>query len=126
MAFHVHADSEVDGLVAHRAAVTHFNVNAVEIQNRIERIEGPDLPDFHILAHGVGDSRYQAWRHLGPIDLLQVALNLPDRQAARVQRDDLVVEAGPTGLMFVDDLRRKRALPITRDIQRQRAEIAFV
>jgi len=28
--------------------------------------------------------------------------------------------------MFVDDLRRKRALPITRDIQRQRAEIAFV
>jgi len=30
MTFHVHTDSQVDGLVAHGPAVAHFNVNAVE------------------------------------------------------------------------------------------------
>ena len=52
-------------------------------------------------------------------------LDLPDAQATDVERDDLVVEAAPAGLVLGNDLRFERALAVTRDVDWQRAKIAF-
>lgn len=55
-----------------------------------------------------------AGRHLGPIHLFQVRLDLAHRHAARIQQQDLIVETGPTGLMLGNQLRLEVAVAITR------------
>jgi hypothetical protein len=50
-------------------------------------------------------------------------LNLSNRQATRIQRDDLVVEAGKAPLVFEDQLRLERARPVARNVDRHRAVI---
>src|SRR5258706_3924795 len=57
------------------------------------------------------------------VHFLQVALDLPNAQAAGIQRDDLVVKARPAGLMFGNELWFERALPVARNVERQLAEI---
>jgi hypothetical protein len=52
-----------------------------------------------------------------------VALDLSHAQPAGIQRNDLVVEAGPAGLVLGHQLRLERTLAITRNLQRQLAEI---
>lgn len=59
------------------------------------------------------------------IYFLQMALNLPHAQSARVERDDFVVKANPTGLVLDDDLRFKRSLAVAGHVQRQRAKVAL-
>lgn len=52
-------------------------------------------------------------------------LNLSYAQAPGVQRDDLVVEARPAGLLLGHHLRLEQRLAVTRNGQRQLAEIAL-
>ncbi len=59
------------------------------------------------------------------VQLFQMALNFPDRQATCIERNDLVVEARPTGLVFANDLWLKVAKAIPRDINGQCAKVAF-
>jgi len=54
-----------------------------------------------------------------------MTLDFSNGQAARIQRQDIVVETRPARLVFGDDLRFKTAVPITRNLDRQFAEIAL-
>ena len=55
------------------------------------------LPGFDLVDDRVGDRGNQGRGDLGAVHFLQVALNLPHRHAAGVQRQDLVVEAASSG-----------------------------
>ena len=61
----------------------------------------------------------------GTVNLFQGALDISYTQDASVRPDDLVVKAGPAGLMLADDLRLERALAVTRNVEWERAEVAF-
>jgi hypothetical protein len=52
--------------------------------------------------------------HLGAVAFSQVALNLAHRQAARIQRDDAVVERGEPARMFGQQQRLETAVPVAR------------
>ena len=52
-------------------------------------------------------------------------LDLAHRHAARIQRQDLVVEADPAGLVLGDQLRLEAAKAVARDRDRQCAELAL-
>lgn len=47
----------------------------------------PTLPNYYVFAHGIGNRADAAGRHLSAVDHLQVALDLPDRQAPGVQQE---------------------------------------
>lgn len=47
------------------------------------------------------------------------------RHAVRMQQQDLVVEARPAGLVLRNQLRLEAAVPITRNLDRQLAELAL-
>ena len=57
---------QVHHLGAYSAGITHFDVNAVEVENRIEGIKWPDLPVLHIVVYSIRNSRNQARRYLVP------------------------------------------------------------
>ncbi len=45
VAGHVDANRQINRLVAHRASITHFDVNTVQIEDRVKRIQRPCLPE---------------------------------------------------------------------------------
>ena len=92
-----------------------LTLNGVEENQRIARLERPVLPFGDGLEHGVGDRRNQVRRHLQPVKLQEMALDLANRHAARVHRHDLVVEAGKPPLVALDQLRIECAFPIARN-----------
>src|SRR3546814_2174168 len=63
-----------------------------------------DLPGCDFLQHRVGDRADQIGRSVNPIQLAQMTGNLSRAHAARVHRDDLVIETGEATLVFGDKL----------------------
>ncbi|MNE31938.1 hypothetical protein D3C80_1255290 [compost metagenome] len=122
---HVDADSQINRLVAHGTSVTHFDVNAVQIEDRVQRVQRSGLPQLDLVTHRVGNGRDQAGRDLCAVHFLQVRLDFSDTQTARVERNDLVIEACPAGLMLGDQLRLEGGLTVARDVERQFAEVAL-
>jgi hypothetical protein len=117
LAGHLDADGQVHRLDPHRT-LAHLHVDAVQVDDWIHRIERPGLPGLDPIDHSIGDRGNQAGRDLRPVHLLQMRLDLAHRHAARIQRQNLVVEADPAGLMLGNQLRLEAAVPITRDRDR--------
>src|SRR5439155_22147171 len=104
LAVEVDADRQIAGVVADGLAVADLDDQGVEVDDRVERLQGPVLPRLDVVEDRVGDLGDQLRADLGAVDLGQVALDLADRQPARVERDDLLVEADPARLALGDDL----------------------
>ena len=81
---------------------------------RIQRVERTGLPLRRLGGDRVGDGADQVGRNLGAVDLAQVALDLTRAQAARVERNDLVVEAGQPALILADQHRVETGLTVAR------------
>ena len=82
---------------------------------------GRALPRRHLRDDRVGDRADQIRRDLDRVHLGEEALNLAHRHPARVERQDLVVEAGEAPLVLGDQPRLEGALAIARHLDRQRA-----
>ena len=65
---------------------------------------------------GIDDGRDQAWRDFDSVNLFQVSLNLPLCHPARVQRNNLLIEAVKARLVLLDQLRFKVRVAVTRNI----------
>ena len=91
------AERDVDRLVAHEAFVADLDPDGVEEHQRIAEIERPVLPFRHLVQHRVGDRRDQVGRDVDAVELLEMAADLANRHAARIHRDDLLVEVRETG-----------------------------
>jgi len=70
------------------------------------------LPFAHVREHGVGDARDQVVADFDPVQLTQVRLDVTHRHAARVQGDDLLVEAAEASLVPGHDHRLEAADPV--------------
>jgi hypothetical protein len=83
----------------------------------IDRIERPVLPFRDLLVDSVGDRRDQVRRHLDAVEFLEMTTDLAHRHAARIYRDDLVIEVGRTSLILGDQLRIEGPGPVARERQ---------
>ena len=115
LAVRIERQRHVDGLVLDQALVADLDPQGVEKHHRIDRVERPVLPFPHLVENRVGDPADQIGRDLGAIEFGQVALDLAHRHAARVEAQDLVVEAVEPGLALGDQLRLEAAGPVARD-----------
>jgi hypothetical protein len=78
------------------------------------------LPRSDVFDDGVGDAADQVAADLHAVDLVQVRLNVADRQATTVESEDLVVKALKAALALAHHLRLKRAPAIPRSLDRHR------
>src|SRR6187402_2443977 len=106
------AEGDVDCLVADHALVSDLDPHGVEEDERVTRLQWTVLPFRHGLQNRVRHRRDQIGGDLEPIELHEVALNLPRGHAARIHRHDLLVEAGEAALIPGDQLRIERPFPI--------------
>src|SRR3546814_8806948 len=84
----------MDGLLADHALVADLDPDRIEENQRIGWVQRPLLPGCDFLQHRVGDRADQIGRSVNPIQLAQMTGNLSRAHAARVHRDDLVIETG--------------------------------
>src|SRR3546814_5527559 len=94
----------MDGLLADHALVADLDPDRIEENQRIGWVQRPLLPGCDFLQHRVGDRADQIGRSVNPIQLAQMTGNLSRAHAARVHRDDLVIETGEATLIFGDQL----------------------
>ena len=73
-------------------------------------------PVAHVVHDRVGHARDQVAADLHAVDLEQVRLDIPRREPAAVEREDLLVEPDEPALALRDDLRLKAAVTIPRGI----------
>ena len=106
-------------------SVSDFELQGVQIKDRIDFLERPVLPGFDFLDDFIGDTGYQSRRDFHLVDLFQMLLNLARRKSAPIQRDDVVVKAGETGLVLLDNLRLEAAVTIARHLYRHGAKCPF-
>jgi hypothetical protein len=123
LAFEVDAERHINGLVLHRPARAPLQMDRVQVQDRVDRIERPALPGAHVVQHCVGHVRDQRRRHLDLIQIHEVPLDLARRQPARVKRDHLVVEARQAALALLHQLRIEIAVAIARHLDREFARV---
>lgn len=97
-----HAECDVERALLYLAAVAHADEQRVEIDDRIHGLERPRLPGSELVHHAFGRARNQVGRDLRAVQLTQVMLDVTLGHAARVQRDDLFVEALEPALVFLD------------------------
>src|SRR4051794_32169050 len=116
-----HAELQVDGLVADRAFVPDLDPERVEEDQRVDRLQRPVPPLGDLVQDRLGDGADQLGRDVEAVELGEVALDLPDREAAGVHRDDPVVEARQPPPVLGDQLRIEGREPIPWHRDRQLA-----
>jgi hypothetical protein len=89
-----------------------FSTRAVQEHDRVDVLQAAALPTRDVVHDRVGDLRDQVTADLNAVDLLQVRLDIPRRQPAGVEREDLVVEPLKAPLALADDLRLKAPVTI--------------
>ena len=124
-ALEVDADRDVAGEVADGAAVSDLHDQRVEEEDRVNVLERSGLPLPDVVQDGVGDARDQVVANLDPVQLAQVRLDVAHRHAARVHRNDLLVEAVKAPLVLGHDLRFERAGAVARLLDSHRAVLGM-
>ena len=80
--------------------------------------ERAGLPRGDLGDDGVGDGADEIGRDVDRVHVGQEGLNLADGQPARIEGEDLVVEAGEPPLVLGNEQRLEGALAIARDVDR--------
>jgi hypothetical protein len=107
-AVHVHADRDVYGAVGY-LAVADLDHQGVDQQHRVDAaVQGPGLPGDHVIEDLIGDLRDRLPGDLGVVDLRQMRLDLPRRQALRVEADHVRTQALQAAHVLGDRDRLKR------------------
>src|SRR5437763_367950 len=104
--------------------VADLDPQRVKEDHRIDRVERPGLPFPHLLEHGVGDPADQVGRDLDPVKLLQMRLDLANRETTGIEADHAIVKTVEPGLSFGDDLRLEAAVAVARHRDLNRPIIA--
>ena len=102
------------------AAFADLDHQRVEKEHRVDVVERSLLPGADVVDDRVGDAADQVAADLDAVDLLEVRLDVARRQPARVERQDLVVEALKAALALAHDLRLEAALAVSRGLDRHR------
>ena len=84
MTLHVNADRQVNRFSPNAAGVTDFDMDAIEIDDRIHCIERPGLPLLYFIHDTVSDRGNKRRRHFCAIHLGEVLLDLTHRQTTGI------------------------------------------
>src|SRR6266545_1113908 len=114
------ADRDVDGLLAHDLLVADRDLERVQIDNRVQLLERPALPGADVVLDRGGHLADQPVRDVDAVQLAQMPLDLPGRHPARVQGEDLLVEAVERAGVLGHDPRLERRVPVTRQLDPER------
>src|SRR5205814_5455001 len=87
-------------------------------------VERPGLPFPHLLEHGVDDPADQVGRDLDPVKLLQMRLDLANRETTGIEADHAIIKTVEPRLSFGDDLRLEAAVAVARHRDLNRPAIA--
>jgi len=118
-----HPNGQVHRAVVDRALVADFDPHRVKENDCVGRFQPPALPGADLLEHHVGHCTHQVGRDLGPVQFADMSRDLTRRHPARVQCDDLVVEAGKPPPVLADQHRVEAPVPIARNRQLQLARV---
>lgn len=102
-----------------------FDHNAVQVNDRVNRIQWSRLPFDHLLDDGIRDLGNQRGRYIGTVHFFEGAHDLASRHALRVQEQNLVVHRRETALMLLHQLWLEAAGPVTRGGQLKRAVLGL-
>ena len=107
------ADRQIAGAVSDGAVLADLHDERVEVDDRVDLIQRPRAPRLHVGQHGVGDAADRVTPHLDAVELAELRLDLTDREAAGIEREDLVVQArrGASGACRPTAVRSSRRGP---------------
>jgi hypothetical protein len=107
------------------AFVSHLHHQRVQIDDYVQRLQRTALPGAHLVHHFFGDLADQRRTNVHAVHLAQMSLDVARAHAARVHRNDLVVEARPAALVLGQNLRLEAPVAIARHPDLHRAEITL-
>ena len=106
-------EREVQRAALHAAAVADLEHHAVQEHDRVDVLQRPLAPVAHVVHDRVGHAADQVRADIDAVDLVQVRADVADRQAAAVERQDLVVEPDEPPLTLAHDLRLEAAVAVS-------------
>jgi hypothetical protein len=118
-----HRERQVNRLASDDGFITNLDAERVEEHDRIHGLERARLPGGDLGHDRVRHRADQIGRDVDAVHVREKRLNLAHREPARIERDDLVIEAREASLMFADQPRLETAVPVARHGERQRAVI---
>jgi hypothetical protein len=120
LAVHVDGEREVAGAALHAAAIADLQHERVQEHDRVDVVQRPGLPRARVLHHRVGDLADEIAADLDAVELGQVRLDVPRREATAIEREDLLVEPLKAALALSDQLGLEAAVTITRRVDPDR------
>ena len=136
LAVHPDRHRQIAGPALHAAAVADLQHHAVQEHDRVDILQRPGLPRAGVLHDRVGDAADQIPSDFDAVDLGEVRFDIPRREPAAVEREDLLVEPLKPPLTLTNDLRLEAAVavpgsvdlhrPVLSDQRLRRAPVAGV
>ena len=99
--------------------------DAVEVDDRPDRVELPCAPCGHLRVEVGGDLRDQSRRHIDAVEFFHDFLNVAGGHPLGIEGKNLLVEPAQPALMFGNQLGLESAIAITRRLDVDLAEIAL-
>ncbi len=99
--------------------------DAVEIDNRPDRLQRPRPPSGHLRVEVLGDFRDERSGDFHVVQVLYDLLNVPRGHSLGVQGQNLFIEARHAPLVLADQLRLESPVPIAWRGNREFAQIAL-
>src|SRR6266508_3897105 len=113
-------DRHVDGLLAHDLLVADRDLHRVRVDDDVQLIERPALPGADVALDRRRHLADQPLRDVDAVQLAQMPLDLARRHPARVQGEDLLVEAVEGAGVLGHDPRLERGVAVARQLDRDR------
>lgn len=107
---------QIDRFIDDLLILTDFDNDAVQINDGIDGIKGAGLPLCHTIHNGIRDLGDQALRDISIVQFFEGINDIPRAHPFGVEVENFVVYGGKASLSFFYQLRLKRAISISWDI----------
>src|SRR4029453_1066538 len=115
---------QVYNRVEHTLVLADLHHQGVEEDDWINVVQRSGLPCLDLIHYGVGDVRDQGRRNIRAVDVLQLALDVADRHAPSVHRQDLVIKPLQAGLTLWYYLWFEFTIPVARNSETEFSLVA--
>ena len=119
------ADRQVAGPAPDRAVLADLDHQAVEVRDRIDRLQRPRAPRGDVLQDGVGDAADRVALDLDAAEIAEVLLDVADAHAAGVEPEDPVIKPGQARLALGHELGIEATVAVTRRAHGHGAEFGL-
>ena len=114
------ADRDVHGAFLDDLLFADRDHQGVQVDDDVDLLERPALPRPHVVLDRGGDLADQPLADIDAVELAEVALDVARRHPARIERQDLIVEAIEAPRVLGHDPRLERRVAVPRQLDRER------